>query len=203
MTTPLRPTTGREAPDTKIPLLTQMQRDLREHGTLRAPTIVAMYLAYTGHAALTSAALHHRWLPLGLPRTGGRVTGSALAAVGTGLCALGMRRFSGPGQVSGSRTGALVTGGVYRHSRNPQYLGYTLALTGLALARRSGAALGCAALAAAGYNAWVPIEETHLERTLGDPYLQYRDGTSRWWGPAAVATGGADGRADTREGSGQ
>ncbi len=182
------PAPDQSTPAARIPLLSQMQRDLLDHGALRASTVAAMYAVYTGHAALTAAALHRRWLPLPLPRRAARATGGALTAAGTGLCVLGMRRFAGSGQVSGTQTGPLVTGGVYRYSRNPQYLGYILGLLGLAVVRRSGAALGCAGMAAAAYTAWVPVEEVHLERTLGDPYRRYRGRTNRWWGPAAVAT---------------
>jgi protein-S-isoprenylcysteine O-methyltransferase Ste14 len=95
-----------------------------------------------------------------------------------------MRKFAGPGQVSGTQAGPLVTGGVYRHSRNSQYLGYVLALTGMAIARRGGASLALAASAGVAYAAWVPVEEEHLTHTLGEPYERYRRQTARWleWG---------------------
>jgi hypothetical protein len=87
-----RPATDQLAPVTKVPLLTQMRHDLLEHGALRTPTIVAMYLAYAGHAAFTAAALQHRWLPLRLPRTGARATG--------GRAGRGRRRSSHVGSAS-------------------------------------------------------------------------------------------------------
>lgn len=43
--------------------------------------------------------------------------------------------------VSGTAVEGLITDGIYRYSRKPQYLGCTLVLTGLALARRGGLAL--------------------------------------------------------------
>ena len=90
--------------------------------------------------------------------------------------------FAGPGQVSGTKSGPLVTGGVYRWSRNPQYAGYVAALTGLALARRSGAGLFLAAAAGASYAAWVPVEEEHLGHELGPAYEAYLSRTPRWLG---------------------
>ncbi len=139
-----------------------------------------MYLTYGAHAAITAAAFRQRWLPLPLPRRAMRLAGGSLAAVGTGLCILGMRMFAGPGQVSGTQSGPMITGGVYRYSRNPQYLGYVLALTGAATARRSGAGLVLAGAAGAAYASWVPVEEEHLTATLGEAYDQYRRETARW-----------------------
>lgn len=88
-----------------LPLLARMRRDLRNQGSLRPTTVAAMYLTYGAHAATTVAALRGRWLPLPLPRRAARVAGGGVAAAGTGLCLLGMRRFAGPGQVSGTQGG--------------------------------------------------------------------------------------------------
>ena len=172
---------------TRLPLLARMRRELLGRGALRPTTVVAMYAAYGVHAATTAAALHARWLPLPLPRRAARLSGGTLTAVVAGLCVLGMRRFAGPGQVSGTQAGPLVTGGVYRYSRNPQYLGYVAGLTGAAAVRRSGASLALAAAAGAIYAAWIPVEEEHLTRTLGAAYRRYHDGTARWVGRPSAA----------------
>jgi protein-S-isoprenylcysteine O-methyltransferase Ste14 len=172
---------------TRLPLLARMRRELLGRGALRPTTVVAMYAAYGVHAATTAAALRARWLPLPLPRRAARLSGGTLTAAGAGLCVLGMRTFAGPGQVSGTQAGPLVTGGVYRLSRNPQYVGYIAALTGAAVARRSGASLVLAAAAGAIYAAWVPVEEEHLTRTLGAAYRRYHDGTARWVGRPSAA----------------
>ncbi|MGN6576735.1 MAG: methyltransferase family protein, partial [Nocardioides sp.] len=81
-----------------------------------------------------------------------------------------------------TRTGPLVRSGVYRWSRNPQYTGYVMALSGAALVRRSPAALALAGVAAAVYQAGVPAEETHLGRTFGDDYDVYLAEAPRWLG---------------------
>jgi protein-S-isoprenylcysteine O-methyltransferase Ste14 len=171
----------------RLPLLARMRGELLDQGSLQPTTVVAMYVAYGVHAAATAVSLRSRWLELPAPRRAARLSGAVLAAGGTGLCVLGMRRFAGPGQVGGTRAGPVETGGVYRYSRNPQYLGYVAALTGVAVARRSGASLILAAAAGAIYAVWVPVEEEHLTGTFGESYRRYRRGTARWLGrpPAA------------------
>jgi protein-S-isoprenylcysteine O-methyltransferase Ste14 len=159
-----------------------MARDLRTDGRLRPSTTAFMYAGYTAHAALTAGALAPRPAGPRLPGGATRPAGVALAGMGSALCVAGMGRFSGAGHVSGTRTGPLVRSGVYRWSRNPQYTGYVVLLTGAALLRRSPAALALAGVAAAVYRAWVPAEEAHLSRTFGDDYDDYLARTPRWLG---------------------
>jgi hypothetical protein len=79
-------------------------------------------------------------------------------------------QFAGTGKLTGTAVQPLVTGGIYRHSRNPQYLGYIFNLSGLAIASRSPSALALTGLLAASYAAWVPIEEEHLALlSVGEP----------------------------------
>lgn len=159
-------------------LLRQMQADLQRYGRLRAGTAAAMYAGYAAHAA-SSAAAWTRTDP-NLPARSARAVGAFLVAAGGLLCVAGMRRFASPGQVSGTTDGPLVTTGVYRLSRNPQYTGYLLLLAGAATTRRSLAALGLAGVLAAAYRAWIPAEEHHLRRVFGADYNRYRRHTPRW-----------------------
>jgi len=79
------------------------------------------------------------------------------------------------------RTAALVTGGVYRFSRNPMYLGMLLILVGWAAALMSPVALGVSAV-------FVPYmdrfqiwpEERVLSALLGQSYRDYLSGVRRW-----------------------
>ncbi len=108
--------------------------------------------------------------------------------------AAGMGRFAGPRQLSATRAGALVTSGVYRFSRNPQYAGYVLQLAGLALARRSAVAAALAAGPAAAFRWWVPVEERHLAREFGDTYRAYKARAPRWLGWRAPGVGASSRR---------
>jgi protein-S-isoprenylcysteine O-methyltransferase Ste14 len=75
----------------------------------------------------------------------------------------------------------LVTGGVFRFSRHPMYLGMALAIAGAALALGSLGAL----LAAAGYAAFVDRcfaapEDARLARRFGPAYAAYAARVRRW-----------------------
>ena len=90
-------------------------------------------------------------------------------------------RGVGTGIVPFDPATALVTGGLYRYTRNPMYLGMVLLLVGVAIALGS---LG----------AWLPIpvfvwiiqarfivgEERFLEQTFGESYVAYKRGVRRW-----------------------
>jgi protein-S-isoprenylcysteine O-methyltransferase Ste14 len=76
---------------------------------------------------------------------------------------------------------ALVTGGMFRLSRNPMYLGLVLALAGAALSLVSPLAL----LAAPVYGWWVQRrfierEERLLEERFGNAYRAYCLRVRRW-----------------------
>lgn len=163
------------------PLLSAMSTDLRERGALRARTAEAMWSAYGAHAAVTGWMLARRVSPVGIAPRPARLAGTTLFATGVGLCVAGMRRFTGPHELTGTRNEALRTTGIYRYSRNPQYLGYVLALSGAGVYRRSLAALASAAALAAIYNSWVLVEERHLAALHGQSYLDYTRRTPRWW----------------------
>lgn len=169
-----------------VVLLRRMRKEFDKGGTLTTPTVAAMYATYTGHALLTAGVAHRRTLPLPLPPRPAEAAGAALILTGAGLWVAGVQRFAGSGQVSGTEVGELVSGGVYRYSRNPQYVGYVLALVGLGLARRSAAVLGLATALALVFRWWVPVEERHLDRELGDAYSRYRERTARWFSLASA-----------------
>ncbi len=84
--------------------------------------------------------------------------------------------------MEGTRAPALTTSGVYRWSRNPQYLGYLLTLTGAAVVRRSLTAMALTVAAGLVYVKWIPVEERQLATAHGEAYERYRAMTRRWWG---------------------
>ena len=93
----------------------------------------------------------------------------------------GMSRFDSAAQLSGTDTGTLHERGIYRYSRNPQYLGAVVGLAGISLATRSGLAALLTAGVLATYRRWIPSEERVLQRTFDD-YDRYAANVPRWFG---------------------
>jgi protein-S-isoprenylcysteine O-methyltransferase Ste14 len=75
----------------------------------------------------------------------------------------------------------LVVAGLYRHVRNPQYVGVVLVIVGEALLTGMVVLFGYAALMAVGYHLFVRYyEEPTLGRLFGAPYARYREAVPRW-----------------------
>lgn len=76
---------------------------------------------------------------------------------------------------------AMVTGGVYRRSRNPIYLGMALAYLAVALAANGIFTLLLLVPALVVIDLGVVRrEERYLEGRFGEPYRRYRAGVRRW-----------------------
>lgn len=125
---------------------------------------------------------------LGVPGVG--IEASARIATGAVVTLLGVAvSFSGAGLFHRLRTAIipfkpatkLVTTGIYRWTRNPMYLGMTLAYIGLAVAFDSILALLLLSLVLAVIQTQVIArEEAYLERKFGDPYREYKRQVRRW-----------------------
>lgn len=87
------------------------------------------------------------------------------------------RRFSGLVAIQPGHT--LVTTGIYRHVRNPSYLGMLLATVGWALAFRAGIGLVIAALLLIPLVPRMHAEERLLGEQFGTEYAAYRARTWR------------------------
>src|SRR5688500_11247150 len=75
----------------------------------------------------------------------------------------------------------LVVAGMYRHVRNPQYIGVVLVALGEAIFAGSLILLGYAAVLAMGYHAFVRFyEEPTLKKLFGDEYVRYTRAVPRW-----------------------
>jgi protein-S-isoprenylcysteine O-methyltransferase Ste14 len=75
----------------------------------------------------------------------------------------------------------LVTAGPYRFTRNPMYLGLTLAYVGIALSLGRAWPLLFLLLPLWVLNEKIiPFEEANLARLFGDPYREYQQRVRRW-----------------------
>jgi protein-S-isoprenylcysteine O-methyltransferase Ste14 len=109
--------------------------------------------------------------------------GAVLILVSLGLATAAVLRFrrAGTHPEPWKPTTAIVTDGVYRYSRNPMYLSFTLLLAGVGVVTN---------------NPWLIVlvvpwhfvkrygvigrEERYLERKFGPEYLRYKDRVRRW-----------------------
>lgn len=157
-----------------------LRREYKQHGKLTRFGSIIHVLMYATHGMFTGTlitgadAAHPpaRLLWLGIPLM---VIGICITAVGMDL----FRRFS---RWMGSDTPGLKTDGLYRYSRNPQFVGYGLLLLGYLLSWWNSLAwIGLLAYAALAY-AVTRIEEEHLTRIYGDSYREYCQRVPRYLG---------------------
>ena len=77
---------------------------------------------------------------------------------------------------------SLVTTGLFRYSRNPMYLGFTLLLVGAALAVNTWCALLAPIVFFAAAQYWyIPAEESAARAAFGPDYEAYLARTRRWF----------------------
>lgn len=153
--------------------LSKATADFETRDTFRRETAVWIYLAWATHAAAFVAALWSEPYRLDLPVAPLAVLGAVLALIGVSLFVFGMSRFQSFAQVTGTEVGGLVTSGAYRYSRNPQYTGWIILLSGVAIVARSPIAFLLTLAVALAIRIWVPQEERHLEDEFGDDYRRY------------------------------
>jgi protein-S-isoprenylcysteine O-methyltransferase Ste14 len=111
------------------------------------------------------------------------VVGGLLIVVGFVIVAAAFRRFkrAGTNVPTPLPATALVTDGVYRHSRNPIYTAMSLVYGGIAIAADSAWVLGLLVplLVVMRYGV-IAREEVYLEAKFGDAYRDYRAKVRRW-----------------------
>jgi protein-S-isoprenylcysteine O-methyltransferase Ste14 len=107
---------------------------------------------------------------------------SIATGLGVGLSAIASVKRAGSNVNPYAPTNALVTGGVYRATRNPMYFGFTSIYIGVAMLARSMPAFVLLPITLAILDrSVVDKEEAYLERLFGDEYRAYRATAPRWF----------------------
>ncbi len=116
-------------------------------------------------------------LPLGL-----RVVGLVLIALGDGMfiAAFLTLKDSWRAGIDESQKTDLITGGIYRLSRNPAFVGFDLCYIGCCLTVCSVCILVAACLAMVMMHLQILEEEKHLEKMFGQAYQDYRKQVRRY-----------------------
>lgn len=146
----------------------------------------ALYLLQAG---LTVYAAWYGLVALPLPTGAAIFVGVLVPLVGFVIAGAGIREFGSVSRISGRDEDELVTTGVYRWSRNPQTVGWLLALTGVSIIGRSALAIGLVGLVGLVLHGYlVAVEEPHLSRTFGADYRRYHARTPRYLGKSREPT---------------
>jgi len=149
-------------------------------GELRIPPLAVTILFAAVMAGLD------RLLPAARYEVAYSEVAAALAAVAGGaLCGLGVWEFrrarTTVNPLRPETSSSLVTGGVYRMSRNPMYLGFLLLLAGWALFLSNAVAwVGPVALVFVLNRLQIIPEERMLTQRFGEAYRTYRARVRRW-----------------------
>ena len=118
-----------------------------------------------------------------LPRRLARTLGPLLIVGGLVIGLSGFREVRQAGSNVDPREPAttVVTGGPYRFTRNPMYLGFTLMYVGIsALANALLPILLLPAIQQLMRRGVIEREERYLESKFGEEYLRYKEGVRRW-----------------------
>ncbi len=157
-----------------------MERKASDAAGVRTPPP----LVFLG-AVILGVLLHEQALPAPLPLSDSvRIAGAALGGLaGIGLIggAIGLFARTGQDPKPWKPTPEIVTSGIYRHTRNPMYVGmaFVQAAIGIGLANGWVLALIPPVLILIFLTA-IRHEEAYLERKFGDRYNRYRSTVRRW-----------------------
>ena len=162
--------------------LWRAHRELSRSGKRSFFTALLVWIVYVTHTAIAAWASWASVWPLQLDPTPARTVGAALVIAGLCTLAAGMIEFRSLARMSGRRPDHLVRTGIYRWTRNPQNVGWGLALLGVAIYGRSAAALLLAVEFWIVFRLYIPVEERFLDSVYGEHWHDYSEATPRFLG---------------------
>lgn len=89
-------------------------------------------------------------------------------------------RIGVPDADIGEKPGELVSGGPFRISRNPFFLGMILYYIGIFFMLPNALTFACLLTLWASLNVQIRLEEAFLEETIGEPYSKFKASVRRW-----------------------
>ena len=157
--------------------LYKARRDYRVHGRVTRLGLLSLCAMLFVPNLMLHYAMAYR-----MPDSLLEVIGVFVAAAGLALCMVGVFAFRSVAKTLCLDVGKLTVTGPYRWSRNPQYVGWFVFLTGFALTSWSVWCLVALLLVAVSLHLLVLIEEEHLIRVFGEPYREFLAKTPRYVG---------------------
>jgi protein-S-isoprenylcysteine O-methyltransferase Ste14 len=123
-----------------------------------------------------------------MPSTPLDFVGVLVGGVGMALCLISIVAFRSVRKTLCVDAGKLTTGGTYRWSRNPQYVGYFLFLLGVSLNDWSLWCLAALVIVTISLHLLVLVEEEHLRRVFGEQYAEFCRTVPRYAGWGSLRT---------------
>ncbi len=164
-----------------VPMTLRARHDFARQGRLSLPVAVCSGVNMHAHAAVTFTLA---WLDRGSLSESTPVNlalGLVIASIGVGLIVAGRREYASVARLYGLLEDKLLTTGIYRYSRNPQYVGYWLIMLGAAIVSLSQWTFLLAFGFAPIVHLYVRgVKEPHLRSAFGEKYLAYCNRTPQY-----------------------
>ena len=165
-----------------IPFGILAKRSFAKNGNLTPFLAMWSGVAMHGHAIMTFAIAWINRGTLYAPKYWAVLPGLLVLVMGAYIIYLGRKAYGDQSRVYGLKEDTLITQGIYTRSRNPQYFGYGLMFLGAAIASGSMLAFVFVAVFALMVHVGITkVEEPHLARAFGQPFLDYRQSAARYF----------------------
>lgn len=165
-----------------IPFMLRARADFKQQGKWSWSTGVMSGVIMHGHFLATTALA---WLDRGSLFPSNMMTlaiGIALFSGGAFVIVLGRYAYGSQQRVYGLLEDELIQHGVYKRTRNPQYVGYASMFIGTAIASGSVLALVSATLFIVIIHVFITyVEEPHLRRIFGNGFIRYTKAVGRYF----------------------
>lgn len=157
------------------------RREFRTRGRWSPGTALFSGVVMHGQALATFALAFTDAGSAYAPTEASLIAGAILFAAGAVVITLGRRAYGSQKRVYGLLEDKLIANGIYRLTRNPQYVGYFGMFAGAALAGGSRLAIASTLLFAMFVHVFITrVEEPHMRAAFGEPYRAYCAGVRRY-----------------------
>jgi protein-S-isoprenylcysteine O-methyltransferase Ste14 len=144
--------------------------------------IVLKAITWIGAIIKLASAVYPKWMWSFAAPIPIRMAGVALATIGVAffLFAVATMRGNWRAGFDKNQNTSLVTNGVYRHSRNPAFVGFDLLYVGCSLCFPNVVMIAVAIIAVTAFHIQILGEENFLTGMFGQEYADYKSKTRRY-----------------------
>ena len=163
-----------------IYVFSEIKRTYDNKGTYTNKLLSLWYTMWAlHHIPLMLSAFYGVW-SIPIDKTYALVGGLILFVIGVIILPMGMIEFRSLKRSTGQDISKLITTGIYKWSRNPQFVGWFLMLFGISLAGRSGFAFMLTGVfVIVIYLYTILLAEPYLENLYGEEYRSFKKRTAR------------------------